>query len=101
MCPSGGVSDKVYWDQVRTQRIPEDWEARWGLLRTALAKYGCTFVFEHSDPGTAYSYEDLKAGRTGKSIVGPAHFDYVCSPDYELFEFFSSKPLVDTLRMDV
>ncbi|KAJ5867720.1 hypothetical protein N7534_002273 [Penicillium rubens] len=84
--------DKVYWDQVRTQRIPEDWKARWGLLRTALTKYGCTFVFEHSDPGTAYSYEDWKAGRTGKSIVGPAHFDYVCSPDYELSKFFGANP---------
>lgn len=84
--------DKVYWDQVRTQRIPEDWKARWGLLRTALTKYGCTFVFEHSDPGTAYSYEDWKAGRTGKSIVGPAHFNYVCSPDYELSRFFEANP---------
>ncbi|OQE21524.1 hypothetical protein PENFLA_c014G04830 [Penicillium flavigenum] len=60
--------DKVYWDQVKTQRIPEDWKARWGLLRTALTKYGCTFVFEHSDPGTAYS------------------------PDYELSKFFEANP---------
>ncbi|KAL4932551.1 DUF4246 domain-containing protein [Aspergillus undulatus] len=84
--------DKVYWDQVRTQRIPGDWKARWGLLRTALTKYARTFVFEHSDPGTAYSYEDWKAGRTGKAIVGPAHDDYVCSPDYELSKFFRSNP---------
>lgn len=84
--------DKVYWDQVRTQRIPEDWKARWGLLRTALTKYACTFIFEHSDPGTAYSYSDWKAGRTGKSIVGPAHPDYVCSPDYELSKFFEANP---------
>ncbi|KAJ5442259.1 hypothetical protein N7445_005266 [Penicillium cf. griseofulvum] len=82
--------DKVYWDGVRTQRIPEDWKTRWGLLRTALTKYAHTFVFEHSDPGTAYSYEDWKAGRTEKAIVGPTHCDYVCSPDYELSKFFDS-----------
>ncbi|KGO66153.1 Protein of unknown function DUF4246 [Penicillium expansum] len=84
--------DMVYWDRVRTQRIPEDWKTRWGLLRTALTKYACTFVFEHSDPGTAYSYEDWKAGRTGKSIVGPAHFDHVCRPDFELHKFFYANP---------
>ncbi|KAF3398054.1 hypothetical protein F1880_005779 [Penicillium rolfsii] len=84
--------DAVYWPWVRTQRIPEDWKSRWGLLRTALTKYANTFVFEHSDPGTAYSYEDWKAGRTGKAIVGPAHHDYVCRADYELSQFFGSNP---------
>jgi hypothetical protein len=54
--------------------------------------YGHTFVFEHSDPGTAYSYEDWKAGRTGKAIVGPAHHDHVCRPDYELSLFFDANP---------
>ncbi|KAJ5805800.1 uncharacterized protein N7503_003402 [Penicillium pulvis] len=84
--------DKVYWDRVRTERIPGDWKASWGLLRTALAKYARTFVFEHSDPGTAYSYEDWKAGRTGKAIVGPAHFDYVNTPDFERSKLMNSSP---------
>ncbi|KAJ5813131.1 hypothetical protein N7447_010154 [Penicillium robsamsonii] len=84
--------DKVYWQKVKRQRIPGDWKARWGLLRTSLTKYARTFVFKHSDPGTAYSYEDWKAGRTGKAIVGPAHFDYVCSPDYEYCQFIDSNP---------
>ncbi|OQE21849.1 hypothetical protein PENSTE_c011G01232 [Penicillium steckii] len=84
--------DDVYWDQVRTQKIPKNWRDCWGLLRTALTKYAHTFVFEHSDPGTAYSYEDWKAGKTGKAIVGPANQDYVCSPDYELSKFFEANP---------
>jgi hypothetical protein len=84
--------DKVYWDQVRTQRIPDDWKARWGLLRTALTKYACKFVFEHSDPGTAYSYSDWKAGRTGKAIVGPAHHYWVCNTEYELSNFIKANP---------
>ncbi|KAL6232745.1 hypothetical protein BDW75DRAFT_246948 [Aspergillus navahoensis] len=84
--------DEVYWDRVRTEQIPGDWKTRWGLLRTALTKYGHMFVFEHSDPGTVYSYEDWKAGKTGKAIVGPAHYDYVCRPDYELSLFFDANP---------
>ncbi|KAL3432651.1 hypothetical protein BDV09DRAFT_197522 [Aspergillus tetrazonus] len=71
--------DEVHWHQVRTVQIPADWKARWGLLRTALTKYGHTFVFEHSDP--AYSYEDWKAGRTGKQSL-----------DYELSLFFDANP---------
>ncbi|KAJ5906929.1 uncharacterized protein N7473_003845 [Penicillium subrubescens] len=84
--------DAVCWPWVRTQRIPEDWKSRWGLLRTALTKYANTFVFQHSDPGTAYSYEDWKAGRTGKAIVGPAHHDHVCSAIHELSQFMGSNP---------
>ncbi|KAL6230711.1 hypothetical protein BDW75DRAFT_248446 [Aspergillus navahoensis] len=84
--------DEVHWHQVRTRQIPGDWKTRWGLLRTALTKYGHTFVFEHSDPGTAYSYEDWKAGKTGKAIVGPAHYYYVCNTDYELSLFFDANP---------
>jgi hypothetical protein len=64
--------DKVHWCLVHTQKIPEDWKTRWGLRRTALTKYARMFFFEHSDPGTAYSYEDWKAGRTGEAIIGPA-----------------------------
>ncbi|GFG21552.1 hypothetical protein IFM5058_11076 [Aspergillus udagawae] len=40
--------------------------------RTALTKYARMFFFEHSDPGTAYSYEDWTSGWTGKAIIGPA-----------------------------
>ncbi|KAL4971321.1 hypothetical protein BDW66DRAFT_165451 [Aspergillus desertorum] len=70
--------DEVHWNQVRTRQIPGDWKTRWGLLRTALTKYGHTF--------------DWKAGKTGKAIVGPAHYYYVCRPDYELSLFFDANP---------
>ncbi|KAL5365569.1 hypothetical protein BJX96DRAFT_181784 [Aspergillus floccosus] len=85
-------TDEVRWNRVRTQRIPPDWKTRWGLLRTALTKYANTFIFEHSDPGTAYSYEDWKAGRTGKAIVGPSHYEYVCHPEFEHTEFMEANP---------
>ncbi|KAL4799858.1 hypothetical protein BDV19DRAFT_376240 [Aspergillus venezuelensis] len=69
-------------------------EVHWhqGLLCTALTKYGHIFVFKHSDPGTAYSYEDWKGGKTGKAIIGPAHYYYVCNTDYELSLFFDANP---------
>ncbi|KAL4971167.1 hypothetical protein BDW66DRAFT_163878 [Aspergillus desertorum] len=70
--------DEVHWHHVRTRQIPGDWKTRWGLLRTALTKYGHTF--------------DWKAGKTGKAIVGPAHDDYVCRPDYELSLSFDANP---------
>jgi hypothetical protein len=88
-------TDPVHWHRVRTQRIPRDWKNRWGLLRTALTKYAHTFVFEHSEPGTAYSYEDWKAGRTGKPIVGPSHHYYVCSPEFEHAEFMNAHPWLE------
>ncbi|KAL3471635.1 hypothetical protein BJX99DRAFT_263036 [Aspergillus californicus] len=84
--------DKVLWNQIRTRDIPGDWKSSWGLLYTTLTKYANTFIFEHSDPGTAYSYEDWKAGRTGKTIVGPANQDWVCRLDWELSQFFRSNP---------
>ncbi|RLL97492.1 hypothetical protein CFD26_103509 [Aspergillus turcosus] len=89
--------DKVHWFQVTTQRIPEDWKTRWGLRRTALTKYAHMFFFEHSDPGTAYSYEDWKAGRTGEAIVGPAdqsHWD----PVFETEQFLLSNPWLEPYR---
>ncbi|KAL5364221.1 hypothetical protein BJX96DRAFT_168121 [Aspergillus floccosus] len=85
-------TDSVHWHRVRTESIPRDWKTRWGLLRTALTKYARTFVFNYSDPGTAYSYEDWKAGRTGKPIVGPSHDYYVCSPEFEHTEFMEANP---------
>ncbi|RHZ55583.1 hypothetical protein CDV55_102773 [Aspergillus turcosus] len=55
------------------------------------------FFFEHSDPGTAYSYEDWKAGRTGEAIVGPAdqsHWD----PVFETEQFLLSNPWLEPYR---
>ncbi|KAF9893523.1 hypothetical protein FE257_010835 [Aspergillus nanangensis] len=84
--------DAVLWQKVQTQTIPRDWKVRWGLLRTALTKYGHTFVFEHSDPATAYSYDDWKAGRTQKAIVGPSDGEYACHPEYEHCQFMEANP---------
>ncbi|KAJ5301242.1 hypothetical protein N7508_006105 [Penicillium antarcticum] len=84
--------DEVFWPMLKTRHIPEDWKVRWGLLRTALNKYACTFVFEHSDPGTSYSYADWKAGRTQNAIVGPPHNDHVCRPDFKRSQFMEENP---------
>ena len=84
--------DEVFWHSLKTRHIPEDWKVRWGLLRTALTKYACTFVSEHSDPGTSYSYADWKAGRTQNSIVGPPHHDHVCRGDFEWSKFMEENP---------
>ncbi|RHZ54010.1 DUF4246 domain-containing protein [Aspergillus thermomutatus] len=89
--------DKVHWFQVTTQKIPEDWKTRWGLRRTALTKYAHMFVFEHSDPGTAYSYEDWKAGRTGEAIVGPADQEN-WGPVFETEQFLLSNPWLEPYR---
>ncbi|CAG7937106.1 unnamed protein product [Penicillium salamii] len=91
-------NDEVCWPYLKTKRIAEDWKVRWGLLQTALNKYACTIVFEHSDPGTAYSYEDWKAGRTQKAIVGPPHHDAVCKPDYKLDQFMQANPWLTHLE---
>jgi hypothetical protein len=90
--------DEVGWPFLKTKRIVEDWKVRWGLLRTALNKYACTFVFKHSDPGTAYSYEDWKAGRTQEAIVGPPHHDAVCRPDYKRDQFIEANPWLTHLE---
>ncbi|CAI7564334.1 unnamed protein product [Penicillium bialowiezense] len=84
--------DEVCWPFLKTKRIKEDWKVCWGLLRTALNKYACTFVFEHSDPGTAYSYADWKAGRTQNAIVGPPEHDSICRPDFERGTFMEANP---------
>jgi hypothetical protein len=89
--------DKVHWFQVHTQKIPEDWKTRWGLRRTALTKYAHMFFFEHSDPGTAYSYEDWKAGRTGEAIVGPVDQEN-WGPVFETEQFLLSNPWLEPYR---
>ncbi|KAF4167591.1 hypothetical protein CNMCM6936_004855 [Aspergillus lentulus] len=89
--------DKVHWFLVHTQRIPEDWRTRWGLQRTALTKYARTFFFEHSDPGTAYSYEDWKAGRTSDAIVGPADQEN-WRPVFETEQFLLANPWLKPYR---
>ncbi|OQE35335.1 hypothetical protein PENCOP_c013G05344 [Penicillium coprophilum] len=78
--------------QNQNAKHPGGSKVHWGLLRTLLTKYASTFVFEHSDPGTAYSYADWKAGRTKKAIVGPPHDEWVCKADYELGQFLNSHP---------
>jgi hypothetical protein len=83
--------DKVHWCLVHTQKIPEDWKTRWGLQRTALTKYARMFFFEHSDPGTAYSYEDWKSGRTGEAIIGPADQEH-WGRTFETGQFLLSHP---------
>ncbi|GIC94978.1 uncharacterized protein Aud_002310 [Aspergillus udagawae] len=49
------------------------------------------FFFEHSDPGTAYSYEDWTTGRTGKAIIGPADQEY-WGRTFETGQFLLSHP---------
>ncbi|KAF4219015.1 hypothetical protein CNMCM6457_003314 [Aspergillus fumigatiaffinis] len=77
--------------------IPEDWKTRWGLRRTALTKYAHMFFFEQSDPGTAYSYEDWKAGRTGEAIVGPVDQGN-WGPVFETEQFLLSNPWLEPYR---
>ncbi|CAG7957101.1 unnamed protein product [Penicillium olsonii] len=84
--------DEVGWPWMNTKPIADDWKSHWGLLQTALYKYARTFVFEHSDPGAAYSYADWKAGRTQEAIVGPPHSDAVCAPEPERWNFIAANP---------
>ncbi|KAE8133533.1 hypothetical protein BDV38DRAFT_296043 [Aspergillus pseudotamarii] len=70
--PEYGV--KVEWDGLETKEIPQDWESTVSLKDVVDAKYTRLFRFEHSDPGL-YSYEEWKAGKTAKSIVGPTEHD--------------------------
>ncbi|KAL6235165.1 hypothetical protein BDW75DRAFT_240447 [Aspergillus navahoensis] len=69
-----------------------------GLFRTALTKHAHTFFFEHSDPGTVYSYEDWKTEKTAKAIVGPVHPDHVCRTEYETALFIHSNPWLKPYR---
>jgi hypothetical protein len=71
--PEYGV--KVQWCYITTREIPADWEATLSLREVVNIKYSRLFRFQHSEPGTTYSYEDWKAGRTARAIVGREDFD--------------------------
>ncbi|KAL4798720.1 hypothetical protein BDV19DRAFT_386192 [Aspergillus venezuelensis] len=60
---------KVQWWFTETREIPDDWEATLPLREVVDIKYSRLFRFEHSEPGTTYSYEDWKHGRTAQAIV--------------------------------
>jgi hypothetical protein len=70
--PEYGV--KVQWSYNPTREIPADWEATLSLREVVNIKYSRMFQFQHSEPGTTYSYEDWKAGRTAQAIVGPQDY---------------------------
>ncbi|KAH1286340.1 hypothetical protein KXW65_009012 [Aspergillus fumigatus] len=59
---------KVQWSYNSTREIPADWEATLSLREVVNIKYSRMFRFQHSEPGTTYSYEDWKAGRTAHAI---------------------------------
>ncbi|KAF4159897.1 hypothetical protein CNMCM6069_000403 [Aspergillus lentulus] len=71
--PEYGV--KVQWWFNTTREIPADWEATLSLREVVNIKYSRMFRFQHSEPGTTYSYEDWKAGRTARAIVGREDYD--------------------------
>jgi hypothetical protein len=54
------------------------------LREVVKIKYSRMFRFQHSEPGTTYSYEDWKAGRTARAIVGREDYDSV-DPSTELW----------------
>jgi hypothetical protein len=71
--PEYGV--KVQWPYNTTSEIPADWEATLSLREVVNIKYSRMFRFQHSEPGTTYSYEDWRAGRTARAIVGRQDYD--------------------------
>ncbi|EAW23420.1 DUF4246 domain-containing protein [Aspergillus fischeri NRRL 181] len=73
--PEYGV--KVQWWYNTTREIPADWEATLSLREVVNIKYSRMFRFQHSEPGTTYSYEDWRAGRTARAIVGRQDYDNV------------------------
>jgi hypothetical protein len=66
--PEYGV--EVEWPYNTMRKIPADWEATLSLRQVVNIKYSRIFRFQHSEPGTTYSYEDWKAGRTAQAFVG-------------------------------
>ncbi|OGM43098.1 hypothetical protein ABOM_008234 [Aspergillus bombycis] len=80
--PEYGV--KVEWQGLETKEIPQDWESTVSLKDVVDAKYSRLFRFEHSDPGL-YSYDEWKAGKTAKSIVGPTEHDIQWNTDPKIW----------------
>lgn len=66
---------KVQWWFNTTRELPKDWETTLPLREVANIKYSRTFQFQHSEPGTTYSYEDWKAGRTAQAIISREDYD--------------------------
>ncbi|RDW93686.1 DUF4246 domain-containing protein [Aspergillus mulundensis] len=81
--PEAGL--KVSWWFNKTRELPDDWETSISLREAVDIKYSRLFRFEHSDPGTTYSYEDWKAGRTAQAIVSREDYEN-CDPDTDLWE---------------
>lgn len=66
---------KVDWWFNKTRELPADWETTLPLREVVNIKYSRMFQFRHSEPGTAYSFDDWKAGRTLKTIVHCEDYD--------------------------
>ncbi|GIK06304.1 hypothetical protein Aspvir_001951 [Aspergillus viridinutans] len=87
------------------KKLPED--SKESQLSVEEYKRMCTQLEEylqepeskdkHSDPGTAYSYEDWKAGRTGEAIVGPVEQEN-WGPVFETEQFLLSNPWMEPYR---
>ncbi len=51
--------------------VPEDWaESEGSTWHYILRKHARLMYFKHPEPGTAFSYEDWKAGNNNKAVVG-------------------------------
>ncbi|KAE8376071.1 hypothetical protein BDV26DRAFT_282977 [Aspergillus bertholletiae] len=90
--PEYGV--KIKMDGFETMDIPQDWESTTALKDVVDAKYSRLFRFEHYDPGL-YSYDEWKAGKTGKSIVGPTYRDLYSEMDAKAW--FAHYPMKDPM----
>ncbi|OAA63571.1 hypothetical protein SPI_03734 [Niveomyces insectorum RCEF 264] len=51
--------------------IGADWETSLGLLRAVSLKYDRIKHWLHPEPGTAFTFDEWKAGKTGAAIVPP------------------------------
>ena len=95
--PEYGV--KVEWQGLETKDIPQDWESTVSLKDVVDAKYSRLFRFEHSDPGL-YSYDEWKAGKTAKSIVGPTEHDIQWNTDPKIWRSqFNMKDPMDRYKI--
>ncbi|KAJ1705717.1 hypothetical protein G4B11_008503 [Aspergillus flavus] len=95
--PEYGV--QVKWQGLETKEIPQDWESTVSLKDVVDAKYSRLFRFEHSDPGL-YSYDEWKAGKTAKSIVGPTKHDIQWETDPKIwYSQFKMKDPMDRYKI--
>ncbi|KAE8144643.1 hypothetical protein BDV25DRAFT_171273 [Aspergillus avenaceus] len=95
--PESGV--KVEWQGLETKEIPQDWESTVSLKDVVDAKYSRLFCFEHSEPGL-YSYDEWKAGKTAKSIVGPTEHDLIWNTEPKIWKSqFTMKDPMDRYKL--